>query len=127
MVMQLDEFKTRLQLIFIASIIQSSPALLSFFSCARPVQHIFFFFLILLLSILCYFHAFFHEYSCIRRILLVLICRTIVAFWQFLSSCGAPKFVFQFYWGSLGAMNNLLFANILDADNHMLGELNGKK
>jgi hypothetical protein len=62
--MQLDEFKTRPQLMFIASIIQTNPALFCLFSCAR-------------------------------------LC---AAFFSF------------------GAMNNLLIA-----DNHILGELNGKK
>jgi len=56
-----------------------------------------------------------------------LIGRTVVACWLFLGCLGTPKFVFQFYWGSFGAMNNLLIANILDTDKHMLGELNARR
>lgn len=55
-VMQLDEFKTRPQLMFIAFIIQTDPTLFSLFSCARLCAAFFFSFKFASMNIL--FHPF---------------------------------------------------------------------
>lgn len=59
------------------------------FHALDSLQHFFFLLLNLLPWIFCYF--------LIRWNLLVLICRTIVAFWLFLCSCGLPNFEFQLH------------------------------